>query len=250
MTTTAEKRAAFRELHRTGCFILPNPWDVGSARDLAELGYAALATTSSGAAAVVGRADYELGLAEVLDHIGTIAQAVDLPVNADFENGFADEPDMLANNVAVAVQTGIAGLSVEDRSGDTLYPFQQAVERIAAARGAIAGAGDDVVLVARTEAALMGETAIGPIIDRMCAMADAGADCLYAPGLVDMADIGGLVRAVAPIPVNVLYRRGMRVADLADLGVRRVSVGGMLAGIARRAANDAARGLLVDGCIA
>ena len=250
MTTTAEKRAVFRELHQAGCFVLPNPWDIGSAHDLAKLGFPALATTSSGAAAVLGRADYELGLGEVLDHIGMIAQAVDLPVNADFENGFADAPDMLASNVAAALETGIAGLSIEDRTGNTLYPFDLAVERIVATRSMIDEAGGDAILVARTEAALLGEVAIGPIIARLTAMAEAGADCLYAPGLVNMADIAALVRAVAPRPVNVLYRRGLRISELADIGVRRVSVGGTLAGIARRAANDAARQLLVDGCIA
>lgn len=249
MSTTADKQIIFRELHSAGCFVLPNPWDIGSARDLAKLGFPALATTSSGAAAVLGRADYELGLAEVLEHIGTIAQAVDLPINADFENGFADAPDKLANNVAAALETGIAGLSIEDRTRDALYPADLAVERIAAARTAVDAAGGGAVLVARTEAALFGMPAIGPIIDRMCAMAEAGADCLYAPGLENLVDIASLVRAVAPKPVNVLYRRGMNVAALADIGVRRVSLGGALASIARRAANDAARGLFERGTL-
>lgn len=249
MKTTAEKRKSFRDLHNSGCFLLPNPWDTGSGQDLKSIGFSALATTSSGAAAVFGRQDYELTLEEMLEHIGMIAQAVDLPINADFENGFADDPALLAANVLAALETGIAGLSIEDRTGDALYPFELAVERISAARAAIDGAGGDVILVARTEAALLGETAIEPIIARLSAMAGAGADCLYAPGVENLVDISALVRAVAPKPVNVLYRRGMNVAALADIDVRRVSLGGALACIARRAANDAARRLLERGTL-
>jgi len=242
----ADKRRAFRALHRDGCFILPNPWDIGSARVLEAAGFKALASTSSGAAAAVGRKDGELTRDEVLAHLRGLAAATDLPLNADFEGGFADDPEEVAANVALAVETGVAGLSIEDRTGRALYETRHAVERIAAARAAIDG--EDVILVARTEGFLIGQTDVHAAIDRLVTMAQAGADCLYAPGMDDPAAIAALVRAVAPKAVNVLLRRGaITVPELADLGVRRVSTGGELAHIARRALEAAAQSLVEVG---
>ncbi|MGO4330098.1 oxaloacetate decarboxylase [Cupriavidus sp. 2TAF22] len=230
--TTAGKRAAFRALHEQGCFVLPNPWDVGSARMLQHLGFCALASTSSGLAWSLGRADNAVGRDDVLQHLTALCAAVDLPVNADFESGFADDPQGVAGNVRLAVQAGVAGLSIEDLDarGGGLYDKALAVERIRAARAAIDDSGEDVLLVARTEGMLADPTALAPAIDKLVAFAEAGADCLYAPGVVAKADIVAMVRAVAPRPLNVLMMRpGMSVAELADLGVRRISVGGGLA---------------------
>jgi 2-methylisocitrate lyase-like PEP mutase family enzyme len=231
-----EKRARFRALHERGCFVLPNPWDVGSARLLQHLGFSALASTSSGFAWTTGRPDYAVGLSDVLGHLTTLCAAVDIPVNADFESGFASEPERLAENVRLAVATGVAGLSVEDRVvGEVarLYDASASVERIRAARGAIDRSGEDVVLVARTEGLLIDPSAIGPAIDKLVAFAEAGADCLYAPGVKAKADIAAMVRAVAPKPLNVLVMGAdLSVGDLAELGVRRISVGGALARVA------------------
>ncbi|WP_420993094.1 isocitrate lyase/PEP mutase family protein [Cupriavidus sp. 30B13] len=228
----AEKRAAFRALHQQGCFVLPNPWDVGSARMLQHLGFAALASTSSGLAWSLGRADNAVGRDDVLRHLTALCAGVDLPVNADFESGFAQEPEGVAGNVRLAVDAGVAGLSIEDldaRSGG-LYDQALAVERIRAARAAIDASGQDVLLVARTEGMLADPAALAPAIDKLVAFAEAGADCLYAPGVAAKADIAAMVRAVAPRPLNVLMMRpGMSVDELADLGVRRISVGGGLA---------------------
>ncbi len=204
MTTLAERRSAFRALHTQGCFVLPNPWDADSARRMADLGAVALASTSSGAAAAVGKRDGELSVDEVLAHLRELVSATDLPVNADFEDGFAEAPEAVAANVSRAIETGIAGLSIEDRAGRALHPFDLAVERVAAARRAIDASGEDVVLVARTEGFLVGLTDLAPTLRRMVAMADAGADCLYAPGLHESEHISALVSAVAPKPVNVL----------------------------------------------
>ncbi|GAB2558845.1 isocitrate lyase/PEP mutase family protein [Rhodanobacter koreensis] len=231
--SVADKRAAFRALHQEGCFVLPNPWDVGSARMLQHLGFAALASTSSGHAWSTGRPDYAVTLADVLQHLTSLCAAVDLPVNADFESGFASDPEGVAANVSLAVQAGVAGLSIEDRDIDApfgLYDMAFAVERIRAARAAIDRSGEDVILVARTEGLLHDADAITPAIDKLVAFAAAGADCLYAPGVRDKSHIATMVRAVAPKPLNVLVMdTGWSVAELADLGVRRISIGGALA---------------------
>jgi 2-methylisocitrate lyase-like PEP mutase family enzyme len=216
--------------------VLPNPWDVGSARMLAHLGFSALASTSSGFSWSLGRPDYGLRCADVVAHLRLLCHAVDVPVNADFESGFAREPDAVADNVRLAVATGIAGVSIEDRAVDApfgLYERALAVERIRGARRAIDQTGADVILVARTEILLAERAAITPAIDKLVAFAEAGADCLYAPGVRDQEDIATMVRAVAPKPVNVLMMGpGLSVAELADLGVRRISVGGALARVA------------------
>ena len=231
---TATARTRFRELHQSGCFVIPNPWDVGSARLLQHLGFQALASTSSGHAWTRGRADYAVTRDDVLAHLTELCAAVDLPVNADFEFGFAVEPAEVAANVRLAVATGVAGLSIEDRKPDgSLHDLPFAVERIRAARAAIDGTGEDVILVARTEGLLADAGALTQAIDKLVAFAAAGADCLYAPGVQRKDDIAALVRAVAPKPVNVLMMaQGHSLAELADLGVRRISVGGALARVA------------------
>lgn len=231
--SAAEKRAHFRALHAQGCFVLPNPWDVGSARLLQHLGFSALASTSSGYAWTTGRPDYAVTIDDVLEHLTALCGAVDLPVNADFESGFAADPEGVTANVARAIATGVAGLSIEDRAIDApfgLYDRAVAVERIRAARLAIDESGADVMLVARTEGLLSDPNALTPAIDKLVAFAEAGADCLYAPGVRDRADIAAMVRAVAPKPLNVLVMDPqLGVAALAELGVRRISVGGALA---------------------
>jgi 2-methylisocitrate lyase-like PEP mutase family enzyme len=231
--TTASARQAFRALHRAGCFVLANAWDLGSLRRIERTGFAAVATTSAGLAWSLGREDYGLTRDLVLDHLRTIAAATDLPVNADFENGFADDPEEVAANALLAAQTGVAGLSIEDRKGETLYDAALATERIRAARFALDAGAPDVLLVARSEGFLVGDTDIRRTVARLVAFAEAGADCLYAPGIAEPADIREVVAAVHPKPVNVLLRAPpMRVADLAALGVRRVSVGSRLAAAA------------------
>ena len=244
------KRAAFRALHNQGCFVLPNPWDVGGIRRLQKFGFKALASTSAGAAWSLGLNDGELSLDEVLAHLRLLSAATDLPLNADFEAGFADDPEGVAANVALALDTGIAGLSIEDRTGSALYERPLAVDRIKAAHEAIAGSDHDVVLVGRSEGYLIGRTELGETIDRLVAYADAGADCLYAPGVTDLSAIRTLVSAVAPKPVNVLLiGPDMRVADLADAGVRRVSVGGTLAAVAWAAFDRAVQMLIDEGTL-
>ncbi len=246
----AAKRVAFRELHEQGCFVLPNPWDLGSARRLAAQGFKALASTSAGFASSLGRQDGQVSCDEVLDHLRLLNEATDLPVNADFEAGFADDPEGVAANVARAVETGIAGVSIEDRTGRTLYPLPVAIDRIRAAREAIARSGQDVVLVGRSEGFLIGNTDLAATIDRLVAYAEAGADCLYAPGVTDLAAIKQIVAAVAPKPVNVLLMGPeMRVADLAAVGVRRVSTGGALAWAAWQGFDQAVRTLLIEGAL-
>lgn len=242
MIDMASKRARFRQLHQSGCFVIPNPWDVGSARLLQHLGFQALASTSSGHAWTRGRADYAVTRDEVLAHLAALCAAVDLPVNADFEYGFAVDPADVAANVNLAVGTGVAGLSIEDRKPDgSLHDLPFAVERIRAARRAIDGSGEDVMLVARAEVLLSDPDAVTAAIDKLVAFADAGADCLYAPGVKKKEDIAAMVRAVAPKPVNVLmWGPGLTVAELTDLGVRRISVGGTLARVAWGAAMAAA----------
>jgi 2-methylisocitrate lyase-like PEP mutase family enzyme len=244
------KRAVFRALHEQGCFVLPNPWDVGGVRRLEKRGFKALASTSAGAAWALGRNDGELTRDDVLEHLRLLCGATDLPVNADFESGFADEPEAVAANVTLALDTGVAGLSIEDRVGRSLYEQPLAVERIKAAREAIARSSHDVMLIGRSEGYLIGRTELAATVDRLVAYADAGADCLYAPGITDLAAIRTLVSAVAPKPVNVLLiGPHMRVADLADAGVRRVSVGGALAAAAWAAFDQAVRLLTDEGTL-
>ena len=250
MPTVAEKRRVFRRLHESGCFVIPNPWDVGTARYLQHLEFKALATTSSGAAFSMGLPDEDWALTRdpMLAHIRMIVEASDLPVNADFESGYADDPHPLADNVRRCIDTGVAGLSIEDSTGDAarpLYPFDLAVARIRAARDAIDRAGGDVLLVGRTEGFIRGAPDLEEAIRRLKAYAAAGADCLYAPGIHTREQIGAVVDAVAPKPVNVLIggSMGLTVRDAADLGVRRISVGGGLARAAWGGFIRAARGL-------
>ena len=233
MTSADERVAAFRTLHEAGCFVMPNPWDVGSARYLASLGFKALATTSSGFAWSIGRPDNGVTLEQALVHLSAMAGAVELPINADFEGGFAVEPDGVAANVARAVTTGIAGVSIEDSTGDAdapLYDFALSVERVRAARRAIDASRTGVVLTGRSEGFIVGRPDLAATIARLHAYGEAGADCLYAPGLRSMSDITAVVRAVAPKPVNVLVGSDFTtVSALASVGVRRISVGGALA---------------------
>jgi 2-methylisocitrate lyase-like PEP mutase family enzyme len=240
----AERRADFRRLHESGCFAIPNPWDLGSARMLQHMGFKAVASTSSGYAWSTGRTDHGIPRAEMLGHLRSLCAAIDLPVNADFESGFATDAAGVAESVALAIDTGVAGLSIEDHDRETkgrLYDLSTAVERVRAARAAIDRSGHDVILVARTEGLLADSKALTPAIDKLVAFADAGADCLYAPGVKDKKDIATIVRAVAPKPVNVLaLRPWLTLAEFADLGVRRISVGGALARVAWRAMIDAA----------
>lgn len=231
--TLTEKRAAFRALHREGCFILPNPWDVGSARMFEHLGFEALASTSAGYAWSTGRPDYAITLEDATQHLTQLSNAVDLPINADFENGFAPDASSLAENVTLAINAGVSGLSIEDRKfGDTgtLYGMTEAAERIKAARKAIDDSAQDVLLVGRTEGLLLDPTAVAQAIDKLVALADSGADCLYAPGVASKEDIAAMVRAVAPKPLNILVTKpGISFSEYEDLGVRRISVGGALA---------------------
>jgi methylisocitrate lyase len=233
---TAARRKAFRELHRAGCFVIPNPWDLGSARLLAGLGFPALATTSSGFAWTLGRPDNHVTLDEALAHLQAISAGVAVPVNADFEGGFAVRPDDVATNVAAATTTDIAGLSIEDSTGDAanpLFDFAFAVERVRAARRAIDESRTGILLTGRSEGFIVGRPDLRETIRRLTAYADAGAECLYAPGLRNAADIRAVVEAVAPAPVNVLAHTDFStVAELAALGVRRISVGGALASAA------------------
>ena len=231
--TTADKRTIFRKMHESGCFVLPNPWDAGSARALQHLGFKAIASTSAGFAWSIGKADNRVTLEEVLQHLTMLCSAVDLPVNADFEGGFAHEPDKVAANVARAAKTGVAGLSIEDSTGDAAKPLYEralAIERIKAARAAIDADKSGVLLVGRCEGFLVGQPDLTMVIDRLTAYADAGADCLYAPGIKTKEQISAVVKAVHPRPVNLLIGApGLSVVEAAELGVRRISVGGSLA---------------------
>lgn len=229
--TVAEKRQIFRALHETGCFVIPNPWDVGSAAILQSLGFKALASSSAGLAWAQGNADYNVARDGVLAHLTAVCAATDIPVNADFENGFADDPDGVAANVTLAIETGVAGLSVEDSSwapDDPLYDFDLSVARVKAARKAVDDSGSGVLLTARSEGFFAGKPDFDDMLARITAYAEAGADCLYAPGLREEDQIAAVVAAVAPKPVNVLTF-GMSVETLSKLGVRRISVGGQLA---------------------
>lgn len=251
MTGTADRIRTFRRLHESGCFVMPNPWDAGSARLLAGLGFPALATTSAGFAWSLGRPDNGVSLAEALAHFRTIAAAVDVPVNADFEGGFGIEPAAVAANVTAAAATGIAGLSIEDSTGDAsspLFDFALSVERIRAARQAIDTGGTGALLTGRSEGFIVGRPDLGETVRRLTAYAEAGADCLYAPGIRSSEEIAAVVRAVAPKPVNVLVGSDFTtVAELARLGARRISVGGTLARVAWRGFLDAAKELAERG---
>ncbi|WP_345817045.1 isocitrate lyase/phosphoenolpyruvate mutase family protein (plasmid) [Paraburkholderia sp. PREW-6R] len=249
--TTAEKRAAFRALHASGCFVLPNPWDTGSARYLASLGFEAIATTSSGFAWSTGRADNHVTREVILAHLRAMVAATDLPVNADFESGFGADPAEVAESVKLAIDTGVAGLSIEDSTGNTaspLFPLDMAVERLKAARRAIDESGGDTLLIGRAENFFAGVPDMNDTLARLEAYAAAGADCLYAPGIQTPEQIKAVVAAVAPRPVNVLIgsQSALTLQDLAALGVRRVSVGGALARAAwggfMRAAQSLANG--------
>lgn len=253
MPTIQEKRQTFRTLHEAGCFVIPNPWDIGSARYLQSLGFKALATTSAGAAWSLGYADGGVPLEAMLEHFRALAEAVDVPVNADFLGGYAKRPEDVAANVRRCVETGIAGVSIEDSTGDAtapLFDFDLAVGRIRAARAAIDATGTGVLLVARAECYLTGHPdPLSEATRRLTAFAEAGADVLYAPGPATRADIAALVAAVAPKPLNVLARSldGLTVADLAALGVRRISVGGLMARMAWTGFMRAATELAGDG---
>ena len=230
----ADKRRAFQQLHKIGCFVIPNPWDVGSALFLQSLGFQALATTSSGFAWSQGRPDGAISRAMALAHLHDIVAATDVPVNADFESGFALDAAGIAESVLLAVETGVAGLSIEDSTGDTakpLYELGTAVERIRAARKAIDKTGGDTLLVARAECFLVGRPDLDETIGRLKAYAQAGADCLYAPGIRTRDQIAAVVAGVAPKPFNLLVGSASEftVQEIAALGVRRVSVGGALA---------------------
>jgi methylisocitrate lyase len=253
MTHDARRPATveFRRLHESGCFVMPNPWDLGSARLLEQLGFPALATTSAGFAWSIGRPDNGAPLDAVLEHLETIARGVDVPVNADFEGGFAVDPESVGRNVTRAVATGIAGLSIEDSSGDPaepLFDFTLTVERIAAARRAIDASGTGVVLTGRSEGFLVGRPDLDETIRRLRAYGDAGADCLYAPRLGTLDEVAAVVKAVAPKPVNALVGSDFAtVAQLEALGVRRISVGGGLARAAWKGFLEAAREIAEHG---
>jgi 2-methylisocitrate lyase-like PEP mutase family enzyme len=231
--TAADNRATFRKMHDSGCFILPNPYDVGSALALQHLGFKALASTSAGFAWTIGKADNRVTVDEVCDHLTALCAAVDLPVNADFEGGFAHEPEQVGSNVARGVKTGVAGLSIEDSTGDLakpLYDLALAVERVKAARKAIDADHSGVLLTGRCEGFLVGQADLDMVIDRLKAYSEAGADCLYAPGIRTREQIAAVVKAVHPKPVNLLIgASGLSLKEAADLGVRRISVGGSLA---------------------
>jgi methylisocitrate lyase len=249
-----QKRAEFRKLHESGCFVLPNPWDVGSAKLLQGMGFKALASTSSGFAWSIGHRDNNVSCDDVVGHLRILCGATDLPVNADFEGGFAHDPAGVAANVARGVETGVAGLSIEDSTGDAsapLYEMKLAVERMRAARSAIDAKGGDVLLVGRCEGFLVGQPDLKATIARLIAYAEAGADCLYAPGIKTREQIAAVVKELAPKPVNVLWTGpGFTVTELAALGVRRISVGGALARTAWGAFLKAAREIADNGSFA
>lgn len=251
-TTTAEKRATFRKLHESGCFVIPNPWDVGSARYLQSLGFKALATTSSGFAWSQGRPDNGVARDAVLAHLRAMVEATDLPVNADFESGFGSDAAAVGESVRLCVETGVAGLSIEDSTGnpdDPLFPLEVAVGRMRAAREAIDAAGGDTMLVGRAECFIVGRPDLDEAISRLKAYAEVGADCLYAPGIRTREQIEAVVTAVAPKPVNLLISGAseMSVADYAGMGVRRLSIGGGLAAVGWDAVARAASRLAEEG---
>jgi 2-methylisocitrate lyase-like PEP mutase family enzyme len=244
----ADRYQAFRALHESGCFLLPNPWDAGGAKRLQDKGFKAIASTSAGAAWALGKADNAISLEECIAHLAMLCAATDLPVNADFETGFADEPEGVAANVARALETGVAGLSIEDWTGEAFYPLPLAVERIRAARAAMDRTRPEALLVGRSEGPLRGENDLDATISRLKAYSEAGADVLYAPGVSDLDEIRQIVAAVAPKPVNVLLSfTQASVTELAEAGVRRISVGASLAWASWKAFDEAADLLLSDG---
>jgi methylisocitrate lyase len=251
MPALTDRAGVFRRMHEAGCFVIPNPWDVGSARLLAGLGFPALATTSSGFAWSHGRPDNGISLSDALQHFRSIASAVDVPVSGDFEHGFAADPAAVGANVASAATTGIAGLSIEDSTGDDTHPlfdFALAVERIRAAREAIDASGTGLVLTGRSEGFIVGRPDLAETVRRLAAYAEAGADCLYAPGIRTRAEIAAVVEAVAPKAVNVLVGSDFTtVAALAEVGVRRISVGGALARVAWAGFLKAAKEIAASG---
>jgi 2-methylisocitrate lyase-like PEP mutase family enzyme len=244
----ASKRRTFRDMHADGFFIIPNPWDIGGLQRLEKLGFKAIASTSAGFAWSIGREDNAVPRDLILDHLRVLCAYTDLPVNADFEAGFADTPSAVGENVRLAVDAGVAGLSIEDRVGDRLYELPLAVERMRASRAAIDEVDRNVILVGRCENFLIGNKDIDATIARLVEYGRAGADCLYAPGVTEPAHIEAIVRAVAPKSVNVLLMSpDMRASELAALGVRRASVGGRLARTAWAAFEDAASTLMKEG---
>lgn len=250
--TVQQKRATFKALHTEGCFLLPNPWDVGSALFLQSLGFKALASTSSGFAWSQGRPDGGVPRDRVLAHLRALVEATDLPVNADFEAGHAADPDGVAQSVRMAVDTGVAGLSIEDSTGDHASPIREladAVARVRAARAAIDEAGGDTLLVGRAENFIVGRADLPDTIARLKAYSEAGADCLYAPGIRTREQIVAVVQAVAPKPVNLLVGSptDLTLADIAALGVRRISIGGAMARTAWGGFQRAARILMDEG---
>jgi 2-methylisocitrate lyase-like PEP mutase family enzyme len=249
--STADKRATFRKMHESGCFVLPNPFDVGSARALQRLGFKALASTSAGFAWTIGKADNRVTVDEVCDHLTALCAAVDLPVNADFEGGYAHEAEKVAANVARGVKTGVAGLSIEDSTGDAAKPLYEralAIARIKAARAAIDADNSGVLLTGRCEGFLVGQADLDMVIDRLKAYSQAGADCLYAPGIRTKEQISAVVKAVHPKPVNLLIgASGLSLAEAGELGVRRISVGGSLARTAWAGFMRAAREMAEKG---
>src|SRR5260370_10694202 len=249
--TTADKRNTSRKMHETGCFVLPNPYDVGSARALQHLRFKAIGSTSAGYAWSIGRADNRVTLEDVLQHLTALCGAVDLPVNSDFEGGFAHKAEKVAASVARAVKTGVAGLSIEDATGDAATPLYErafAIERIKAARSAIDADNSGAVLTGRCEGFLVGQADLDMVIDRLNAYSEAGADCLYAPGIKTREQISAVVKAVHPKPVNLLIgASGLSVAEAADLGVRRITVAGSLAPTARAGFMRAAREIAEKG---
>jgi len=251
MPSLAEKRATFRKLHDSGCFVIPNPWDIGTARYLQHLGFKALASTSAGFAFAQGYADGAVPRDAMLDHLRELVAATDLPVNADFEGGYADAPEGVAESVRLCVETGVAGLSIEDSTSNPaipLYDFDLALARVRAARAAIDKAGGDVVFTARSEGFIRGRPDLDETIRRLKAFAAAGADCLYAPGIRTREQIEAVVKAVAPKPVNLLVSTAaLTVADIAATGLRRISVGGTLARVAWNAIMRSAREIAEQG---
>jgi 2-methylisocitrate lyase-like PEP mutase family enzyme len=246
------RRRAFRQLHESGCFVIPNPWDTGSARYLQSLGFKALATTSSGAAWRHGKADGQMSLDETLVHLREMVAATGLPVNADFEHGFAPDAAGVARNVRLAVDTGVAGISIEDSTGDPSEPLRDiaaAVERMRAARAAIDESGGETMLIGRAENFIVDRPDLHDAIRRLRAYAEAGADCLYAPGIKTREQIAAVVAAIAPKPVNLLvgFASELTLRDIEALGVRRVSVGGALARTAWGGFMRAAQTIAVEG---
>jgi 2-methylisocitrate lyase-like PEP mutase family enzyme len=251
MPSIAERRDAFHKLHEAGCFVMPNPWNVGTTHYFQGLGFKALATTSSGFAHAQGCADGAVPREMMLQHLRDIVEAADLPVNADFEGGYADTPEGVAESVRLGVETGVAGLSIEDSTGDPakpLYDFDLAVARVRAARAAIDKAGSKVVFTARTEGFICGRPDLDETIRRLKAFAELGADCLYPPGIRTREQITAVVKAVAPKPVNLLVSTSaLTVAEIAAMGVRRISVGGTLARVAWTAVMQSARQIAETG---